>query len=187
MNKSYSKMEDPSHWLTSERVTGYLKRANKNPHRKEGEETLLDFIPKGTTRVLDLGTGDGRLIRLLKRKIPRLKSVVIDFSPPMLKALRLKFGKDNSVTIVPHNLNYPLPNLGNFDAVVSSLAIHHLNDNRKKVLYSEIFSLIKPGGIFCNFDHFASASKKLAQHFRRAMGRQRAPNRNHEERLSELR
>ncbi len=186
MNKSYSKMEDPSHWLTSERVTGYLKRANKNPHRKEGEETLLDFIPKGT-RVLDLGTGDGRLIRLLKRKIPRLKSVVIDFSPPMLKALSLKFGSDNSVTIVPHNLNYPLPNLGNFDAVVSSLAIYHLNDNRKKVLYSEILSLIKPGGIFCNFDHFASASKKLAQHFRRAMGRQRAPNRNHEERLSELR
>lgn len=181
---SRSKIDDPSYWLTSKRVGGYLKRADQIPHRTEGENTLLDFIPKKTSRVLDLGSGDGRLIRLLKGKIPTAKSVVVDFSPDMLKALRQKYGNDDSVTVVHHNLDSPLPDLGDFDVVVSSLAIHHLKDNRKKILYTEIFSMLKPGGLFCNFDHFASSSKRLAQQFRRAMGRRRPPNRDHEERLN---
>jgi tRNA (cmo5U34)-methyltransferase len=183
---SHSKIDDPSHWLTSKRVRQYLERADKIPHRIEGENTLLSFIPKKTSRVLDLGTGDGRMIRLLKGKIPAAKCVVLDFSPDMLRALRKKFGNEDSISIAHHNLNSPLPNLGSFDVVVSGLAIHHLTDNRKKTLYSEIFSMLKPGGLFCNLDHFASSSKKLAQQFRKAMGRQRPPNRDHEERLNHV-
>jgi SAM-dependent methyltransferase len=66
--------------VTSERVEGYLERADKIPHRKEGENVLLDFIPKTTRRVLDLGKGYGRLIKLLKTKISSAKYVAIDFS-----------------------------------------------------------------------------------------------------------
>jgi ubiquinone/menaquinone biosynthesis C-methylase UbiE len=144
----------------------------------------LDFIPKTTRRVLDLGTGDGRLIKLLKTKIPSAKYVAIDFSPPMLRTLKQRFGTDNSVSIVQHNLDSPLPSLGDFDAVISSLSIHHLKLERKKALYSEIYSIIRSGGVFCNLDHFASRSRRLSQHFRRALGGQRAPNRNHEARLN---
>jgi tRNA (cmo5U34)-methyltransferase len=179
-----SRINDPSHWLTSERVEWYLESADKIPHRKEGENVLLDFIPKTTRRVLDLGTGDGRLIKLLKTKIPSAKYVAIDFSPPMLRTLKQRFGRDKSVSIVQHNLDSPLPSLGDFDVVISSLAIHHLKLECKKALYSEIYSIIRSGGIFCNLDHFASRSRRLSQHFRRALGGQRAPNRNHEARLN---
>lgn len=179
-----SRINDPSHWLTSERVEWYLENADKIPHRKEGENVLLDFIPKTTRRVLDLGTGDGRLIKLLITKIPSAKYVAIDFSPPMLRTLKQRFGRDKSVSIVQHNLDSPLPSLGDFDVVISSLAIHHLKLERKKALYSEIYSIIRSGGIFCNLDHFASRSRRLSQHFRRALGGQRAPNRNHEARLN---
>ena len=88
-----SRVNDPSHWLTSERVQGYLDRADNIPHRREGENVLLDFIPKTTRKVLDLGTGDGRLIRLLKTKIPSAKYVAIDFSPPMLRTLQAAIWK----------------------------------------------------------------------------------------------
>ena len=179
-----SRVNDPSHWLTSERVQGYLDRADNIPHRREGENVLLDFIPKTTRKVLDLGTGDGRLIRLLKTKIPSAKYVAIDFSPPMLRTLQQRFGSDNSVSIVQHNLESHLPSVGYFDAVISGLAIHHLKLERKKDLYSEIYSIIRSGGVFCNFDHFASRSRRLSQHFRRALGGQRPPNRNHEARLN---
>jgi len=179
-----SRINDPSHWLTSERVQGYLERADKIPHRKEGENVLLDFIPKTTRKVLDLGTGDGRLIKLSKTKIPSSKYVAIDFSPPMLRTLKQRFGSDNSVRIVQHDLESILPSVGNFDAVISSLAIHHLKLERKKALYSEIYSILRSGGVFCNLDHFASRSRRLSQHFRRALGGQRAPNRNHEARLN---
>ena len=184
IDKLNSRINDPSRWLTQERVRGYLERAGKIPYRTEGENVLLDFIPKTTRKVLDLGTGDGRLIKLLKTRIPSAKYVAIDFSPPMLRTLKRRFGSDNSVSIVQHNLDSHLPSLGYFDAVVSNLATHHLKQERKEALYSEIYSILKSGGVFCNFDHFASRSLRLSQHFRRALGSQRAPNRNHEARLN---
>jgi tRNA (cmo5U34)-methyltransferase len=186
INKLDSIVNDPSRWLTSERVRGYLERADKIPHRTEGENVLLDFIPKTTRKVLDLGTGDGRLIRLLKTKIPTMKCVAIDFSPPMLRNLKRQFRNNNSVTIIQHNLESSLPDMGYFDAVVSGLSLHHLKHDRKKSLYSEIYSVLNPGGIFYNFDHFASKSQRLSQYFRKSMGRQRAPNKDHEERLTDI-
>ena len=179
-----SRISDPSHWLTSERVKGYLEKADKFPHRSEGENVLQDFIPKTTRRVLDLGTGDGKLVKILKTKIPNAKYVAIDFSPPMLRTLKRRFGCDDSVRIIRHNLDSSLPRIGYFDAIISSLAIHHLKQERKKDLYSEIYSILKSGGVFCNFDHFASASVRLTRHFRRALGGQRPPNKNHEARLN---
>jgi tRNA (cmo5U34)-methyltransferase len=182
----HKKPDDPSHWLTSRRVRQYLNKADKIPHRNDGEQLLLDFIPMRTRRILDLGTGDGRLIKLLKQKIPNIKCIAIDFSPHMLKILRRQYVADKSVIIVEHNFGSQLPDIGFFDAIVSSLAIHHLRDHRKKALYSEILSILRPGGIFCNLDHVASSSVILSQHFRKRMGRQKPVNSEHEERLSSI-
>ena len=123
---------------------------------------------------------------MLKEKIPTIKSVAIDFSPPMLKEFRREFVDDDTIKIIEHDLTYPLPtNLGKFDAIISSFAIHHLMHNRKKDLYSEIFSILKPGGIFCNLDHISSESKKLNQYFRKVMGR-RPINKEHGKRLTRI-
>ncbi len=182
----HTKPDDPSHWLTSQRARDYLHRENKIPHRGEGERVLLKFIPEKTRKVLDLGTGKGRLIRLLKQKIPAIKCTVIDFSPHMLRILGRRYIADKSVNIVEHDFGFPLPEMGVFDAVVSSLAIHHLRGDRKKALYSEIFSMPKPGGIFFNLDHVASSSAILRQHFRKRMGIQRPINSEHEARLNSI-
>ena len=99
---------------------------------------LLDGVPKDVNRILDLGSGDGRLLRLLKAERPSARAVAVDFSPVMLSALRTRFAGDATVTIVEHNLDDLLPDLGQFDAVVSSFAIHHLAHERKRSLYKEI-------------------------------------------------
>ncbi len=162
-------------WSSTGHASDYLERADSIPHRSEGEVTLLEFISANTRRVLDLGTGDGRLLERVKSALGRdsaskMEAVAVDFSPAMLEAVSKRFAGDSSVTIVTHNLDHPLPALGKFDAVVSSFAIHHLVHERKRQLYSEIHGMLNPGGVFCNLEHVASPTARLHEEFLHSIG-----------------
>jgi tRNA (cmo5U34)-methyltransferase len=159
-------------WTSKDHARDYLKRADSISHRTEGESTLLEFIPKTARRVLDLGTGDGRLLALVKSELAAtgVDAVAVDFSPTMLEAAAKRFAGDSSVTIVTHNLDHPLPALGKFDAVVSCFAIHHLAHERKRELYAEIYSRLNPGGVFCNLEHVASPTPRLHEEFLHGIG-----------------
>src|SRR5437764_12899754 len=113
-------------WQSLDHAFAYLRRADKLPPRGEGEEALLAEVPENCRRILDLGSGDGRLLALLLLKCPQAEGVALDFSEPMLAQLRKRFAQDPRVKIVAHDLGQPLPALGNFDAIVSSFAIHHI-------------------------------------------------------------
>jgi SAM-dependent methyltransferase len=159
-------------WGSPDHALGYLARADTIPHRTEGESVLLECLPQEVARVLDLGSGDGRLLNLVKLARPGASAVAIDFSPAMLDRLRARFADDPSVHVVAHDLDEPLPSgsLGTFDAVVSSFAIHHLAHDRKRSLYAEVFRLLRPGGAFLNLEHVASPTAPLHEKFLRAMG-----------------
>jgi tRNA (cmo5U34)-methyltransferase len=157
-------------WTSPDHVLDYLGRADSIPHRAEGEATLLECFPATVQRVLDLGTGDGRLLALVKRDHPDATAVAIDFSPAMLEAAQKRFRGDSSVEVIAHNLETPLPELGKFDAVVSSFAIHHLVHERKRALYAEVFQVLRPGGVFCNLEHVASPTLELHEEFLRRIG-----------------
>jgi SAM-dependent methyltransferase len=159
-------------WSSPEHAREYLGRADSIPHRGEGEAALLEFIPPDARRILDLGTGDGRLLALVKRDRPHAEAVALDFSPAMLEAARVRFANDSSVAVVTHNLDLPLPRFesGEFDAVISSFAIHHLEHPRKRALYAEIYALLAPGGVFCNLEHVASPTPRLHEQFLQQMG-----------------
>src|SRR5215204_2056683 len=148
-------------WTNAEHVDRYLARADEFPRRLEGESVLLEQVPRGVGRILDLGTGDGRLLALLQGDRPAMSGVGVDFSEVMLAAARERFQSDERIKLVEHDLCGPLPDLGQFDAVVSSFAIHHLEHERKRSLYGEAFDLLQPGGVFANFEHVASATYRL--------------------------
>lgn len=132
----------------------------------------MELLPATVQRVLDLGTGDGRLLALVKLSRPGVQGTALDFSPTMLAAARQRFANDPSIAVKEHNLEQPLPDLGQFDAIVSSFAIHHLSNERKYTLYEEIFAALAPGGIFCNLEHVASPTQALHVAFYAALGLQ---------------
>ena len=162
-------------WTSTEHAHDYLQRADSISHRGEGEAALLEFLPRGARRILDLGTGDGRLLALVRGEIarwnhPEPDAVAVDFSPAMLEASRSRFAANTQVRVIEHNLDHPLPDLGKFDAVISSFAIHHLVHDRKRALYSEIFRALNSGGAFCNLEHVSSPTARLHEEFLHAIG-----------------
>lgn len=167
-------------WTSTDHARDYLERADSISHRGKGESALLEFIPSTTRRILDLGTGDGRLLAVVRRELfreelaqrvhPDLEAVGIDFSPAMLDAVRKRFAGRSSVSVVAHNMDEPLPALGSFDAVISSFAIHHLVHERKRGLYAEIHGLLNSGGVFCNLEHVASPTARLHEEFLTRIG-----------------
>jgi tRNA (cmo5U34)-methyltransferase len=86
-----------SEWTDTAHVRRYLERAEELPHRAEGEGVLLEQLPEGARRVLDVGTGDGRLLAHVKRARPQIDAVGLDFSEVMLAGARERFAGDERV------------------------------------------------------------------------------------------
>ena len=153
-------------WTSPAHALEYLDRADSIPHRAAGEAELLEWLPSRMARVLDLGSGDGHLLDVVKRARPDVTAVALDFSETMLSRLRTRFAADVSVRVLAHDLEQPLPaSLGTFDAIVSSFAIHHLPHERKRALYQEVHGLLRPDGVFCNLEHVASPTARLHERF----------------------
>jgi SAM-dependent methyltransferase len=150
-----------SEWSDPAHVRHYLTRTAGGERLAEGDRALLELIGHRTRRVLDLGTGDGRVLALIAAAFPAIEGVGIDSSKLMLTAASERFEGDARFTLVEHDLAHPLPDLGAFDAVVSRMAIHHLEHERKRSLYTEAFAALAPGGTFANLEHVASPTRQL--------------------------
>lgn len=127
---------------------------------------LIGYVPAPSLMVLDLGCGDGILLETVMRSYPVARGVALDGSPAMLEKAQVRFEElglfSNLVEFVEADFNDPmwrdsLP-ITEFDVIVSGFAIHHSEDDRKQTLYSEIFDLLTPGGVFVNIEHVASHS-----------------------------
>ncbi|MCW4015449.1 MAG: class I SAM-dependent methyltransferase [Candidatus Bathyarchaeota archaeon] len=161
-----------NNWRSAEHVRSYLSIADDRPHGEEIVKVLLEQVPSDVSYVLDLGTGDGRLLALVLQKNPKACGVGLDFSEPMLERARKRFEDTDCIEILKHDLNESLPKgrWEPFDLVISGLAIHHLVHGRKKELYTEVFGLLRSGGVFLNLEHVASPTKALHQKFLAAIG-----------------
>jgi tRNA (cmo5U34)-methyltransferase len=114
---------------------------------------------------LDLGCGDGILSAAILSEYPSSRGVLVDFSEPMLSQARGQL-KEYTSQLDFENLDYGDPAWinsvqaqGPFDAIVSGYSIHHQPDTRKRQIYEEIFSLLKPGGWFINIEHVSSEAQ----------------------------
>jgi tRNA (cmo5U34)-methyltransferase len=152
-------------WKKDDVATGFIDdRRNLIPLFDVQEDLTRRLITRGERRIgrfCDLGAGDGDLAELVMDAHPASTCVLVDFSAPMLAAAEQRMASRRGRSeIVEADLAEPawmeaLPAGERFDAIVSRLAIHHLPDERKRRLYEEAFELLRPGGLFLNWDHVA--------------------------------
>lgn len=161
-----------STWQDEAKVEEYLDRVGRLPARLAGEAALTEALPPTPARLLDLGTGDGRLVDVVLRARPSIEEVVaLDRSPPMLERAAARFAADPRVRVVERDLQAPLHPLGSFDVVVSGFAIHHLEHDAKRRLFAEVATVLRPGGAFADLDVVESATPELHATFLAAIGR----------------
>ncbi len=72
---------------------------------------------------------------------------------------------ESAISTVVADLRDPLPE-GPFDAVVSALAIHHLEDPDKRDLFARVAGVLRPGGAFVNAEHVAGPTPWLEATYR---------------------
>jgi tRNA (cmo5U34)-methyltransferase len=127
--------------------------------------SILKTMPEPIQNFLDLGCGDGILGASILGTYPQSRGVLADFSEPMLEEARGQL-KEYAGQLIFENLDYGerdwvnrMQPHGPFDAIVSGYSIHHQPDDRKREIYTEIFSLLKPGGWFINIEHIAAAAQ----------------------------
>ena len=155
-------------WKLPAIVDRFLSYRAAIPLAQEQIGIMMSILKTRTQPVenfLDLGCGDGILGAAILGTYPSAHGVLADFSEPMLEQAREQL-KDYAGQLVFENLDYGDPAwvnrmqvFGPFDAIVSGYSIHHQPDSRKRPIYAEIFSLLKPGGWFINIEHVASSAQ----------------------------
>lgn len=122
---------------------------------------VLPFQASMPIRVLDLGCGTGTVTEAVLTAFPTGRVTCVDIAAPMIALASAKLAKFERVEYVLGDFNaLELP--GPYDAVVSSLALHHLNtDDDKRAFYARIYNGLKPGGVFYNADVVLGSSDAL--------------------------
>jgi len=121
---------------------------------------LLSALAPPAARVLDLGGGTGALSAAVLRGLPEARVTLLDVDRAMLDEARRRLASfGDRVEYREGSFLDPLPAA---DAVVASLALHHVRDlGTKTELYRAIHAALIPGGVFLNLDAAITESPRL--------------------------
>ena len=124
-----------------------------------GVEVLASLVPV-EGHVLDLGGGTGALSSAMLSGLPGVRVTVLDVDPEMLAEARRRLAHfAGRASFHEGSFLDPLPAA---DAIVASLALHHVHDLETKTrLYRAIHDALSPRGVLLNLDAAVSEGARL--------------------------
>jgi SAM-dependent methyltransferase len=158
-------------WKIDSVASQYLEDVrDSRPFIKEQIEIVLRLISElgpPVRRFIDIGCGDGLLAAAIWQEHPDATGILLDHSPPLLQAARERF-QNFAAPVHFCSIDYGQPEwvqavarYAPVDLIVSGHSIHHQPDEGKRQVYSDIFGLLQPGGMFLNVEHVASPTERL--------------------------
>ncbi|MGH3783301.1 MAG: class I SAM-dependent methyltransferase [Pseudonocardiaceae bacterium] len=139
------------------------------PDREERFEVLVDLVEAVAgprPRVVDLACGPASLGARMLTRLPEAEVVGVDADPVLLALARST--RRSGLTLVDADLREPswvrkIP-AGPYDAVVSTTALHWLDEPHLRQVYAACAGLLRPGGLLANGDHLqTTASDRLVE------------------------
>ena len=128
--------------------------------------SLLPFKREQRIDILDLGAGTGLLSGRILERYPNAHLVLLDISKNMLKQAQARFTGVGAQVEFKLSDFYSEPFTGCYDAIVSALAIHHVDADRKRELFLKIYDHLKPTGLFINADQVLGANEAIEESYR---------------------
>ena len=158
---SGQRRRDSHDWTSPEYVSKWATGQDpKEGARIEAFGVMADTIPydkSNPIRILDLGAGYGALTQFLLGRFPKASALCQDGSQEMAKLgyerMKNVAGRYEYIFCDFSKKGWSKSIPGQFDAVVSSIAIHNVRlPEIVHRIYEEAFGLVKTGGCFLNFD-----------------------------------
>jgi tRNA (cmo5U34)-methyltransferase len=131
---------------------------------------VLELLEPPPRRVLDLGAGTGLLSAKIHDAYPEAELVLVEPSAEALDVARERLAVANAA-FHPQDLRDPLPG-GEYDAVVSALAIQELENDAKRDLFARILGTLRRHGVFINAEHVTGPSAAVTAHYLDVWARQ---------------
>lgn len=167
-------------WRSAEIVGHWVEEAEaQERNRVEQRRLMAELLPFGDDAeftFLDLGAGTGAASRAILARFPSSSAILADFSTQMMAAGEPEMAEftgryrtvelDLTVGVWPDEIPAQV------DAIVTSMCVHHLTDERKRALFGEIFDHLVPGGWYFNYDPVAAPEKAIDEAWERVADRE---------------
>jgi tRNA (cmo5U34)-methyltransferase len=125
------------------------------PHYADMVRALVAAIPfdgSAQIQVVDLGCGTGTVAKQILEIFPRAEVTCLDLAENMIAMAKTKLGACPRVRYITGDFN-TFDSSSKYDAIVSSLALHHLvTDEDKRRFYRRSYQSLNPGGVLYNAD-----------------------------------
>ena len=148
-------------WKSAEAVEAWTAEAERQERGRRAHRRLtallLPFGEQDEFTFLDLGAGPGAASRTILDLHPRSTAILADYSAEMMRAgerqMQRFAGRYRYVEFdMSAGGEWPAAIPATLDAVVTSMCVHHLPDQRKQGLFTEIYDRLAPGGWYLNYD-----------------------------------